>query len=133
MAKIKNIKMVAFVSVCVLFCTNITEAQQRYNRAASRYLNRFGTRQNRPTTSPYLNLLGAGRTGGTAFNYYQRVRPEQEFRRNNANFRRSLGNVQQELRSFKRQLQSPRSGLSSTGHRTSFLNFGSYFGSNFRR
>lgn len=133
MAKLKNIKMAAFVSVCMLFCANITEAQQRSNGFTSRYSSRFGTRQNRPTTSPYLNLLGGGRGGRTAFNYYQRIRPEQEFRRNDAIFSLSLGNVQQELRSFKRQLQSSRSGLSSTGHRTSFLNLGSYFGSNFRR
>src|SRR5262245_56181717 len=47
---------------------------------------------NRPTFSPYLNLL---RQGDPVLNYYGLVRPEQEFRAANEQFRAEFGEVQQ--------------------------------------
>ena len=84
----------------------------------------------RPTTSPYLNLL---RDNGqnTALNYYRLVRPEMEFRRANVEQLRSierLGRRVEEQAEQLEQLQSPTSRLGPTGHATSFLNYGGYFG-----
>ena len=123
----RNLTIVFLCALVAAVIVDDTMAQQGRRRASSR----LQSPQNRPTTSPYLNLLGGNR--GPGFNYYRRVRPEQNFLRNDAIFNRSLGNMQQEMSSFKRQLQSTKSGLSPTGHRTSFLNLGNYFGSNSRR
>lgn len=78
-----------------------------------------------PTTSPYLNLLrGNGRS--FAFNYYQRVRPEQEFRRNAQMFGQSLSALQQRVATQERRIQE-ETGLTTTGHAAVFQNLGGYF------
>ena len=78
----------------------------------------------RPTTSPYLNLLGGGR-GSFEFEYFRRVRPELEFRRTGAQLTQSVRNLQRQL--DQRRGQESRSGLGTTGHRTSFLNYSGYY------
>lgn len=79
----------------------------------------------RPVTSPYLNLLrGNGRS--TAFNYFQRVRPEQEFRNNANRFRQSLNQLNQRVAAQQQQINAG-GGLSTTGHSATFQNYGGYF------
>ena len=80
----------------------------------------------RPTTSPYLFLLNRD-NAGVGFNYYRNVRPEMEWRRENAAQFQSLNQMQNELNTQRDLLQSPTSQLSPTGHRTSFMNYGGYF------
>lgn len=81
----------------------------------------------RPTTSPYLNLLGTG-PGSFEFQYFRRVRPELEFRRANTQLQRSVEDLQRQIDVQRQQLQVG-SGLGPTGHQTSFLNLGGYFNS----
>ena len=85
----------------------------------------FG-RSGRPTTSPYLNLLRRAGGGGIGFNYFQRVRPEQEFRRNNARLGRSLNTLTQQVNRQGQELK-PGAGLGQTGHGAVFMNLGNYF------
>src|SRR5690349_18858816 len=57
-------------------------------------------RSTKPTTSPYLNLLNRNNNnsgGGVGFNYFQRVKPEQEFRSNDNQLRQSINSVQQQV------------------------------------
>jgi len=80
----------------------------------------------RPTVSPYLNLLG-GNGRSTAFNYFRSVRPENEFRAADQGLNRSVQRLQGQITEQQRLLQNQASGLTSSGHRTSFLNLGTYF------
>lgn len=81
----------------------------------------------RPAISPYLNLLGTSPGSGTfAFQYFQRVRPELEFRRANSQFQRSLQGLEQRLEQPALQ-QAPQSGLGPTGHPAAFFNYGGYY------
>ena len=83
---------------------------------------------NRPTTSPYLNLLNRGNRGfgGPALNYYRFVRPEQELRRYSSQLGQQVTGLQQSLTS-QGLLPDGSRPLSGTGHTTSFLNLGGYF------
>ncbi len=109
--------------IALSLCLSVAEAQQRPQRTPTR----FRSPQRRPTTSPYLNLLGGGSGRGLGFDYFRRVRPEQEFRRNDARLRRAFQGVQRDLNQQRRMLQSSRSQLSATGHATFFQNYGSFF------
>ena len=80
----------------------------------------------RPAVSPYLNLLG-GNGRSTAFNYFRSVRPENEFRNSYQQLGRSTQGLQRQITEQQRLIQSQASGLSQSGHRTSFLNLGTYF------
>jgi hypothetical protein len=86
----------------------------------------------RPTLSPYLNLLD--QANSPTFNYYNRVRPRQEFdayRQTNAQNLRSLERrVDQNQQALQ---QSQNSQLTPTGHTTRFLDLGGYFGTNSAR
>jgi len=98
----------------------------------------IGRRSTRPTVSEYLNLLRRD-GGGIGFQYYRRVLPEQEFRRANQQQFRALDQLDRRVE----ELGTPPSrglggGLGTTGHPTTFLNLGGYFGgtgggSGFRR
>jgi hypothetical protein len=81
----------------------------------------------RPTTSPYLNLLdNNGR--GIGFNYYRRVKPEIEFREAYERQYQSIRKLDRRLEQQELRLQSLNSQLGTTGHTTSFMSYGSYFG-----
>ncbi|MFQ5731045.1 MAG: hypothetical protein ACE5KM_03715 [Planctomycetaceae bacterium] len=82
-----------------------------------------------PTTSPYLNLLRRSGGGGIGFNYYERVRPEMEFRAANSAINRQLNSLQQQMQSRNQQQRaiSNGSGLGRTGHPVQFMSFGRYF------
>lgn len=77
----------------------------------------------RPTVSPYLNLLG-GR--GVGYEYYGRIRPQQEFRRTSAAMGRSIQELQAASQLQGKQLMDAEMG--ATGHTTSFMNHSMYFG-----
>lgn len=84
--------------------------------------NRRATAPRRPSVSPYLNLLG-GR--GVGNEYYNRVRPQQEFRKQNAAMGRSIQQLQQATAAQGQQLMDYEMG--ATGHVTSFMNHMQYF------
>ena len=84
------------------------------------------TPSRRPAVSPYLNLLG-GNGRSTAFNYFRSVRPENEFRSSYQSLDQSVGGLQRQVNEQQRLIQDQASGLTPTGHQTSFLNLGSYF------
>lgn len=81
-----------------------------------------------PTLSPYLNLL---RIGNPAVNYYGLVRPELEFRANDARIFGDLNSIQHRLSApatpvrEKKSDESPR--FSSTGHPVTFMNKAPYY------
>ena len=79
----------------------------------------------RPAISPYLNLLDRSRNFES--NYFLRVRPEVQLRQADARLRQSVGGLNRRLDEQQRELQSATSGLTPTGHTTSFLNYGGYF------
>lgn len=110
---IRMIRLVPIVALALAICwlNGTVEAQSRLQAPR------------RPTTSPYLNLLRRPGGGGLGFNYYQRVRPEFEFRNDYQRLNRSL----QQLQGQTRQQQQLLQGLTTTGHQTSFLNYGSYY------
>ena len=88
----------------------------------------------RPAISPYQQLLR--RDGNFTNNYFQRFRPEMEFRRSTLRNRRSIGQLRSEAGAFRSETtgaiqqlqQAPSSGLSTTGHPTTFLDLSGYFG-----
>jgi hypothetical protein len=85
----------------------------------------FG-RSNRPTTSPYLNLLPF-RNQSPALNYYRSYRPEVEFRNNFQQVGRSINGLQREIDQTRLQEQKDISLLGITGHSAVFHNTSSYF------
>ena len=120
------IRIQAAAVACMItlsLCLSVAEAQQRPRRSSSR----FRSPQSRPTTSPYFNLLGGGSGRGLGFDYYRNVRPEQEFRRNDARLGRAYRGLRQELNQQRQLLQTSRSQLSATGHTTFFQNLGGFF------
>ncbi len=77
----------------------------------------------RPTYSPYLNLFRGG--GTLASNYFGIVRPELEFYRSIGQLERGLAGQERRLGALAGDVDTI---LSPTGHSTSFLNTGGYFG-----
>lgn len=83
----------------------------------------------RPTTSPYLNLLRGANGGGTGLRYYGIVRPEQRFHQQADQFSRSLSELDRrvdaqqpaETRSLETSILSP------SGHSSTFFNTGQYY------
>lgn len=85
----------------------------------------FGS-PNRPTVTPYLNLV-PGRNRSAALNYYRSYRPEIEFRANEQSLGRSIRSLQTEFDRSRVSEQTENSRLGTTGHSTAFGNTGSYF------
>ena len=109
--------------------------------AFSQYRDNRGSVPNRPTVSPYLNLLRRG--GGIGLNYYGLVKPEQRLRdqaRRQQQQTRELERNQRRIAEQQRQLLNPyslppgdrRTGGSAlirpTGHQTTTFNTMGYFG-----
>ncbi len=110
----------AVLLVVLLTCTQAAWAQ-----------NRFGSRGRvppyaRPPLSPYLNILNQS-GAALEFQYFQRVRPELEFRRNDAQFRSNLTDIQRQLEEQRQRIERGEAMMSPTGHATSFFSFGNYF------
>jgi hypothetical protein len=74
----------------------------------------------RPPVSPYINLLRRG--GNPAINYYGLVRPQIEFSREIRRLDQDLATRGQQGRQFDEE-----SGLPTTGHAASFMNYSHYF------
>lgn len=89
-------------------------------------------RSNRPTTSPYLNLLDSDARGnGIGFNYFSRVRPEIQLRNQGNKLQGSLDNLQRQAAQQQQEQpkQSGASALTPTGHAATFMNYGNYYAS----
>ena len=90
----------------------------------------FG-RPRSPTLSPYLNLLN--NNNSTAFNYYQLYRPQAEFRSAYQGLNQSLYPTDVQVARQGESIEQigdrlrPGSVLRTTGHATSFMNYGRYF------
>lgn len=86
------------------------------------------TPSNRPVTSPYLNLaVGNDTFGGAAYQYFRQVRPEVEFRSADIRLGNEIQDVRRNVHSLDLMIQSPESSLGTTGHRTAFQSYGSFF------
>lgn len=75
----------------------------------------------RPTVSPYLNLL---RGGSPTLNYFGIVRPEVQFGQAIGGLQNSVTANQQAIGGLENEVE----GVPITGHPTQFLNYGGYFG-----
>jgi len=75
----------------------------------------------RPTISPYLNLTRRG--GSTASNYYNLVRPQNQFYQSIQQIQQEVGANTQDLSA----LQQPATGLRPTGFVAGFVTQRSYF------
>ena len=115
----------ARIWICVATVVTAISAGPFVNLATAQ--SRYGRRSSRPTTSPYLNLINPGRQSQT-LNFYNQVRPEQRFRSFEAQTSRQFGSVQQRLDTLEAFQTDPNAPLGPTGHSTTFLNLGAYFG-----
>lgn len=77
-----------------------------------------------PAVSPYLSLLNENNSN--AFNYYQLYRPQVEFRNAYRQLNRDVSQLN--ARVEEQGVAFARMQLGGTGHRTSFMNYGGYFG-----
>ncbi len=85
---------------------------------------------NRPTVSPYLNMLRGSSGTNAAVNYYGAVRPQQQFYAQNENLTQGLNQLQMQQnqpgqgdgRDNQNSIRKYRMGI--TGHATSFMSFG---------
>jgi hypothetical protein len=75
----------------------------------------------RPTISPYLNLTRRG--SSTALNYYNLVRPQNQFYQSLQQLQQDVGTNTQDLTA----LQQSATGLPPTGHAAGFSTHASYF------
>lgn len=84
----------------------------------------------RPTFSPYLNLLNRG--AGPAVNYFGMVRPQQQFQQQAGLLQQQLNTANTEFQSLQLQNQQLATGLINvflpqTGNVAVFNNTGNYF------
>jgi hypothetical protein len=102
--------ILASAGMLALFVSGRTCAQTPYSRP--------GGYAPSPTVSPYLNLL---RPGSRAINYYDLVRPQQQFTG-------AIQQLQGEV-ALNQQAVSDLQGLPvlTTGHRTRFMSYSQYF------
>jgi hypothetical protein len=91
-----------------------------FARAQTPYPQQGGGPVNRPTYSPYLNLLRQGNP--TYANYYGLVRPEVDLRAAAAGLQQQVAANQQGIANLQ---TAP--GLLTTGHATRFLSTSGYF------
>lgn len=82
-------------------------------------------RPNRPTVSPYINLLN-NNNQDPAITYYGQIRPQNEFRAAEAANAAAIRGLDKRLTQTEKEMPSGK--LSSSGHATSFLNTRGYFG-----
>ncbi|WLD12437.1 hypothetical protein [Planctellipticum variicoloris] len=82
-------------------------------------------RPNRPTVSPYINLLN-NINQDPAITYYGQIRPQQEFRAAEAANAAAIRGLDKRLTTTEKEMPSGK--LSASGHSTSFLNTRGYFG-----
>jgi hypothetical protein len=117
--------MSGLIAVCAAFLAASPVAAQSVGY--SRYTNTIRDQTiNRPTVSPYLNLL---QNGGRLPAYQTLVRPMLENERRSAEQSQSLGKLQQQVNAASRD-PSGRvrdQGIRPTGHTTTYLNYSHYY------
>ena len=85
---------------------------------------------NRPTVTPYLDLLNDSNRGGIGYNYYRRLKPEMQIRAAQSQMARSVQQLRDRVDEKAGVVPgSAQSQISSTGHAATFMNYGTYFGS----
>lgn len=118
-------RMIVALAACVCaFATTSADAQVSTNRFVRSYI------LDRPTVSPYLNLLRNDGINGIA-NYQTLVRPQLQFREQAIVQERQIERVQQRInvqQSTIEDIQQQRAQrVFSTGHPTRFMNYQSYY------
>ncbi len=82
---------------------------------------------NRPTVSPYLNLVRRDGSLG-ASNYQTLVRPQLEARQNAFRQQQTINNVQRQVNTLQTDFrQSQALGTRQTGHPTRFMTYSHYY------
>ncbi len=125
--KLTNILMIA---ACFVLVGRAEEAQGQISQRPADYFSRFI--RDRPTVSPYLNLITSQRTqqlGGTVRTVYLTlVRPELEQRRANEQTQRNMIQMQSQLSDLRQSYQRSQSNiLGATGHPTRFMIYSQYY------
>lgn len=107
------------LAICVVACLCGTTVFAQYPYGSSPGIGARSplSQTNRPTFSPYLNLLRRGNS--TLGNYYGLVRPELEFRDANAQFQSNFGALDRRFSESERALSGRQ--MQTTGHRVQFL------------
>lgn len=80
----------------------------------------------RPTTSPYLNLLNDGNRPG--LNYFTQVRPQQQFRQFGSSLAQEVQGLEAAVGGQAYFDEAGQYSLQTTGHPSSFMNYGGYYG-----
>jgi hypothetical protein len=133
--------VVALLGISTIGLAASTTAQAQGPGGARRYSSPYGNygaggvstppargrqlrRNQSPTLSPYLNLV-PDTVNTFEGQYLLRAVPQQEFTRQQEQTQRALDNIQGQVNTQRMQITS---GLSTTGHSTSFMNLGSFYG-----
>lgn len=131
MSKSLLLSVLAAAATTLFAESTLAQSRGRYSRPKLRAYQR-------PALSPYIDLLSSqrGRAGGRSFGfeYFRRVQPELQLRRESAALEDSVRRLNTELNQQRQQLLQQRgsgSQLSGTGHSTYFMNYSGYY--NFRR
>jgi hypothetical protein len=82
---------------------------------------------NRPTVSPYLNLLNPGAAANSVPNYFTLVKPQLEQRAALTQQRSEISRLNREVSAGPRRSQRQQSQIRSTGHATQFMYYGPYY------
>ncbi len=108
------------VTICAaLACAGLAlSADESFAQRNNAYRRTQNSLYNRPTVSPYLNLLQP--QGGGLPNYQTLVRPALEQRRQNQDTQRQISQLQSTVAATSMQDQRGETTLRPTGHATSF-------------
>ena len=126
----RELTNILIIAACfVLFCIG-EEVQGQVSQTPRNFFRRFV--QDRPTVSPYLNLIGSQQDqmrGATARPVYQTlVRPELERRRSEQQTQRGMVQMQRQLSDLRQSYQSSQSNtFGATGHPTRFMIYSQYY------
>ncbi len=112
-------------SLALIFAWGTTSAEAQNRRNVRPPIAKY-----QPYTSPYLSMFGPG---GSDYNYFVNVQPQEQFRQSQYNFNRDFSNFQNQINSDFQKLGQQQRGpginrtIGTTGHPTSFMNTSSYF------
>jgi hypothetical protein len=82
---------------------------------------------NRPTVSPYLNLLNPGAAANSVPNYFTLVKPQLEQRAALSRQQSEISRLNRQVSAGPRRAQRQQSQVRSTGHATQFMYYGPYY------
>ncbi len=126
----RELTNILIIAACfVLFCIG-EEVQGQVSQNPANFFRRFV--QDRPTVSPYLNLIGSQQDqmrGATARPVYQTlVRPQLEQRQANKAAQRNQVQMQRQLSDLRQSYQQSQSNVfGATGHPTRFMIYSQYY------